>query len=150
MRETLTDLSDAARKDLDRARLLGVERDRVLWPNTSPPNWSDEQHAMASAQRSLSKYVRHLQAHTEDLGDRWHEDLAGGHEFADGSTLAVTLDDVEAWRAAKYQEAYNRRSQVKEVYLSVAYTRELLRQANAVAHESGLVKTPEERELSEK
>jgi len=147
---TLEDLSDSAHDELERARLLGVDRDRVLWSNTSPPNWSDEQHAIASTHRALSRYVQHLRAHTDEFGERWTEDLAGGHEFDDGSTLAVSLDEIDAWSNAKYQNVLSRRSTTKEVHLSVAYIRELLRQADAVAREQGFIEPDDQAEPAEK
>jgi len=139
MTETLSDVRDDAVEAIEKTRLEGIDPERVLWSNTSPPNWSDKQHTIMTANRRLMRYVRHVRAHSEEVGDRWTEDVAGGHKFEDGSTLQVSLDTMDKWARSKYQDEFNRYSPVKELHLSPEYLYELLQQADQLARTNGIL-----------
>lgn len=143
MTKTLEDCSTDAHEALETARLLVGDTERALWADVDELNRNEQHSAAADAHDALHEYVGHLRVHTREHGDRWHEDVVGGHEFPDETTLPVTLADIDEWYQQKYRDFFSQRTH--SVHLPVAYVRELLRQADAVAVEEGFIEEPERR-----
>lgn len=130
---------DRCRSALETARIESGDPERALWPDTDMAARTQQHKAASMAHSSIIKYVRSLRSSSEVDTDapRWSDDLVGGHEFADGTTLPVSLADVDEWSDIRYRHKDG--GVIRRVHLPVAYSRELFRQADRVARVSGLV-----------
>jgi len=140
--ETVGQIRTRAHKQLRKARFEVADPERALWADVDALNRSDDHAAAAAAQDALIQYIEQLRIRVQSRSERWQEDIAGQHEFPDGTVLPVRLDAVDEWDGIRYRDDLNQYT--KTVHLPTAYVRELLRQADKVAEEEGIIETADE------
>jgi hypothetical protein len=136
---SLSDRRENCHDALKRAEFKGGDPTWALWPAHDYTLRSDQQTAVANAHNALTRYVRALRHHTDQHSPLWSDDPVGQHEFPDGATLAVTLENIGGWRHVKYTD--DQHSRIQDVHLPRTYTRELLRKADRIAKQNGLIDT---------
>ena len=136
---------ETCREALQRAYVEVADPERALWPSDNLTGPTQQRDVVEQLNGALYQFVMALRQRSELEPGRWTDDVVGGHEFPDGATLPVKLAHLDKWRGVSYTDEST--AGVQTVYLPVAYVRELLRQATAIAETHGFLDargTPED------
>jgi hypothetical protein len=143
---TLGDAREKCRQAVARAEVQVSDHDRALWPTKTGSNMSNEQKVAAELHAHLLDFAEHVEPYQNECVKPWTEHLAT-HEFGDGDTLPICLDDIERWANRDYIETEWRQHELtgrekvttrQRVYIPAQYGRELFRQINGCLENLGL------------
>ena len=135
----LNDAQLSCRKTLKQASVDVSDPKRALWPAVPRSRMTQEHQTVAQCHAAVLDYAELVRPYKNRCAGKWTESIREPHEFADGSTLAVCLAEIEEWADRRYSERVGQTHEltgrkkdhrIRRVHIPTGYVRDLYNQLN--------------------
>jgi len=136
--QSLGESRNTCRQALAQASVDVSDPKRALWPPVSRGNMTREHQTVARCHAAVLDYAEHVEPFANRCSDAWCREIAT-HEFPDGDTLSVALEEIEQWADRRYEiektsvhelTGRNSDTEYRRVHLPTTYARQCFRTLN--------------------